>query len=689
MARLSEDEQRAIIAQRMADTIGSTDAELRTDRERALDFYHGRPMGNEIDGRSQVVSKDLMDTIEWIMPSMMRIFLTQDAVQFDPVGPEDEEQAKQETEYIRHVIWKKAKGFMPIYEWIKDALLQKNGYVKYWWEESEKVAYEEYENLTDEQATMTMQGLQERGEVHIVGSEQSEEGWSIRVRVKSKHGCFKFECVPPEEVVVSRRCRGQIKDSPFVGHLRTNVTRSELIEQGYDRARVEKLTSYVWDAALAERLSRDTVNENIGIDTRDDDFASNELQLLECYTYIDVDDDGIAELRCYLLGGNDTLENEEATEIQWESFSPIPVAHRHSGLSMYDLMEDLQRIKTALQRGLLDNVYFQNNTRQIYGRDTDVDSLQINRPGGHVKVNVSGPIDGYIVPMTVQPIADRLLPVIDYIDSVKETRTGVGRGTQGVDADVLAQSTKGAFQMARGDSNQRIEAIARIFAETALGPFYASVHRLLTRHQDWPTKFKLRSKWVQVNPADWDERTDLTTSVGLGNASREEIRANLGSMAQAQERAAQVPGLVQPQNVYALIRRFQSELGFENEPFITDPGSEEYNKFMAQQQGSEDPYISGEKIKSQTRMQEKQVDAQLKTRQLDQDMALGITKLEVESHIDLAKAGIGAEVAIHRGQNQAGPGGERTTGESPAGGSNVFAAGRPDGADATGQPIGP
>lgn len=653
MARLTEDEQRAIIAQRMADTIGSTDAELRTDRERALDFYHGRPMGNEIDGRSQVVSKDLMDTIEWIMPSMMRIFLTQDAVQFDPVGPEDEDQAKQETEYIRHVIWKKAKGFMPIYEWIKDALLQKNGYVKYWWEESEKVAYEEYENLTDEQATMTMQGLQERGEVDIVGSEQSDEGWSIRVRVKSKYGCFKFECVPPEEVVVSRRCRGQVKDSSFLGHLRANVTRSELIEQGHDRERVEKLTSYVWDAALAERLSRDTVNENIGIDTRDNDFASNELQLLECYTYMDVDDDGIAELRRYLLAGNDTLENEEATEIQWESFSPIPVAHRHSGLSMYDLMEDLQRIKTALQRGLLDNVYFQNNTRQIYGNDTDVESLQINRPGGHVKINASGPIAGFIVPMTVQPIADRLLPVIDYIDSVKETRTGVGRGTQGVDADVLAQSTKGAFQMARGDSNQRIEAIARIFAETALGPFYASVHRLLTRHQDWPTKFKLRSKWVQVNPADWDERTDLTTSVGLGNASREEVRANLGVMAQAQEKAAQVPGLVQPQNVYALLRRFQSELGFENEPFITDPGSEEYKKFMESQQPPPDPYLEAEKIKADSRKQEKQIDDRFSREKMANDTALEITDMELKYHTDLAKAGIGAEVAISRGQNQA------------------------------------
>jgi hypothetical protein len=655
VAKLTELEQRAIIASRLSDTYSSSDSELRAEREKALDFYYGRPLGNEQEGRAQVVSKDLMDTIEWMMPSFMRIFCTQQAVQFDPVGPEDELEAKQETGYVTHVLWKKNPGFMTVYEWAKDGLMQKNGYVKYWWEDEEKLSFEEYSGLTEEQLTQVMQSLEQQGKVDVVGSEQDDHGmWSIKLKLKRKYGCAKVRCVDPSEVIVSKNCKAAIKDSTFVGHLRRNVTRSELIEQGYSKKKVRNLTSYVWNNDLSEQLARDSVNESSANDARDLDFSSDELQLLDCWTYVDADDDGIAELRHYLLAGNEVLENEEATEIPWESWTPIPIPHRHSGLAIYDLMEDLQRIKTALQRGLLDNTYFGNNRRLVYDKNTvDVSMLMVNRPGGHVANN--GPPMGAVIPIEYSPIADKILPVIDYFDTVKETRTGVGRGTNGVDADVLAQSTKGAFQMARSDSNQRIEAIARIFAETGMASLYNSLHSLLRRHQDWPTKFKLRNDWVQTNPADWSERTDLSVSVGLGNASKEEIRANLSLMGQAQQQAAQIPGLIQPTNVFSLFARMQTELGFENENFITNPDSPEYKQFMASQQGGEDPLVTTEKVKQQGNLQGKQLDAQVKREQMAQDRDLEITKLEVETHTDLAKAGIGAQVAVARGARQESP----------------------------------
>jgi hypothetical protein len=349
-------------------------------------------------------------------------------------------------------------------------------------------------------------------------------------------------------------------------------------------------------------------------------------------------------------------------------------------MSEHDFVEDLSRIKTALQRGLLDNVYFTNAPRNAYSRQVDPVSLGINRPGGNVLIDVNGPIAGHIVPLMVQPIADRLLPVIGYIDQVKETRTGVGRMTSGVDADVLAQSTKGAYTDAKSAANQRIEAIARIFAETGYSSLYSSIHRLLMRHQDWESRFKLRDQWVTVNPTEWQERANLTVSVGLGNASKDEVRQNLMLMGQGQQAAASVPGLIQPTNVFALFRRMQVELGFENEAFITDPKSPEYQQFVQGQQGQKDPYVQGEEIKSQTKLQEKQVDAQIKTQEQGQrialetqqhrdDMALEITKLEVQSGIDLAKAGIGAEVAIARGNQQASARSAAAAGKPAASGS--------------------
>lgn len=678
MPKLTEDEVRAIVASRLKDTLSSTDSELRSDREQALNFYYGRPLGNEIEGRAQVVSKDMMDTVEWMMPSFMRVFCTQDAVQFDPVGPEDEKLAKQETGYVTHVLWKKNPGFMVIYEWAKDALIQKNGYVKYWWETQEKRQFEEYSGLSEEQLIQVYQKLEETGEVEVEGSELKDDGWSVKFRIKRKYGCLKLECLPPEEVIVSKECKGNIKQARFVGHLRKNVTRSELISEGYKRSRVEELTSYDWDADLSERQARDTVSETTFGDNRNQDTASEELQLLECYTYIDADDDGIAELRRYLLAGNDTLEDEEVAEIQFESWTPIPVPHRHTGLSVYDLVEDIQRIHTALDRGLLDNVYFTNAPRMAYDKNTvDVASLSINRPGGHV--GVDGPPTGAVVPITYQPIADRLLPVIDYFEQKRETRTGVGRMSNGVDADVLAQSTKGAYLDARGAANQRIEAIARIFAETGFSSLYRSMHGMLMRHQDFPTRFKLKNDWIEVNPADWQERTDLTVSVGLGNASKEEIRQNLMLMAQAQEKAAAMPGIVQADNTYALCLRVQAELGFENEAFFTDPKSPEYAKFMQSQQGQKNPLVELEEVKGKANITGKQIDATVKREQMAQDRDLKITEMELDAGVDLAKSGIGAEVAVHgtnsRAATEESRASARAAGKPAAPGSNGSARG--------------
>jgi hypothetical protein len=672
MAKLTDDEVRAIVGHRVGSALSSANSELTTDRETALNFYYGRPLGNEIDGRAQVVTKDLMDIIEWRMPSLMRIFAVSNAVQFDPVGPKDTEEAKQETEYVRHVIWKKNPGFMTIYNWLKDGLMQKVGYVKYWWEEEEKLSYDEYTGLSDAEAVLTITTLEQEGEVDVVGSEQDEHGfWSMKLRTKRKYGCAKMECVPPEEVIVNASCRGSIKDAKFVGHLRTEVTRSELIEMGFKRNRVEKLTSYAIPTQSQVARSRDTVGESrADPSTSDSDSMSETVTLLECYTYIDEDDDGIAELRRLLLAGNDTLEDEEASEIQWESWTPYPVPHRHIGLSEYDRVEDLQRQNTAVNRGLLDNVYFTMNPRIIYDKNTvDTNDLKINRPGGHVAND--GPPGAAAMPVPVNPMVAQLLPVIEYISQTFEKRTGVGRNSMGVDADVLAQSTKGAYMQAQSSANQMTEAIARIFSETGLGSLYSSIHRLLNHHQDFPARIKIGADWVDVNPTEWQEREHLTVSVGLGNSSKEEIRSNLGVMAQAQSQfAEQDPALFQSKNRYALFRRMQSELGFEAEDFITDPSSDEYKKARAaMSQQPPDPIITAEQVKQNAQLQGKAIDSRDKALDRNLERALAITKLEVESGVDLATAGIGAEVAVRRGAAAQGGGGGAAPQQQPAPGS--------------------
>lgn len=186
------------------------------------------------------------------------------------------------------------------------------------------------------------------------------------------------------------------------------------------------------------------------------------------------------------------------------------------------------------------------------------------------------------------------------------------------------------------------------------------------RHQNFLATYQLGADWIQVDPSEWQERENFTVAVGLGNASKEETRANLGVMGNAMKELAAVPGLVQPANAYAYGRRVQVELGFENENFITDPASPEYKKFLAEKQGGEDPYITGENIKAQTKLQEKAIDSRDKALDRAQERDLTVTTLEVESGVDLAKAGIGAEVAVARGAGKASNGSKPASRESAA-----------------------
>lgn len=651
MAKLTDAETLAALQHRFGQAYADFE-QLQTVRQKALDYYYGRPLGNEIDGRAQVVCKDLMDAVEWTMPSLMRIFTTQQAVQFDPVGPEDIEKAKQETMYTNHVLWKKNDGFMTMYNWLKDGLYQKVGYVAYWWEVEEKTCYERYTGLTQDQLVMTAQSLDQKGEWEVTGAEASHtapglpQTWDIEVKITSKQGRAVVEPVPPDEVIVSGDCRGSIKKAKFAGRL-CKKTRSKLLEEGYSRKQVEELTDFTWD-----QMSVSTARDPQGKTEEADDgvgWATKELQLLDCFTYLDVDDDGYAELRHFIAGGNDFLENETADEIQLCSWTPIPTPHKHAGIDLFDLTEDFQRVNTALTRGLLDNTYFTMNPRTAYNKNTvNVGMLQVNRPGGHVAVD--GPPGSDIMPI-IQPVdmGMRLLPVIQHFNAKRDERTGSGSMTRGADADVLAQSTKGAFLEAKGAANQRLESFARIFAETGLTDLYSSLHRLLRKHQDWPTRFALREDWVEVNPAEWDERTDLTVSVGLGTAGKEEIRQNLLLMGQNLQLLAQVPGLIQVKNAYNFGKRLQTELGFEAEDFLTNPESPEYQAWQQSQTPPTDPYVEGAKIKAQVDTQKAQLDAANKSADRAQERDLKITELEVNSGVDLAKAGIGAEVALARG----------------------------------------
>jgi hypothetical protein len=602
--RMGELELKAILEAEINDAMKFS-GDLSKQRTDAMKYYLGEPFGDEAEGRSKVVSTDVSDCIEWMLPSLINTFISSDqAVRFEPIGEEDEKAAEQETDYVNHVFYSKNNGFLVFYTWFKDALLQKNGYVKAWWEKSEKVTRETYENLSDDELAILMQDES----LEPIESETTENrvemldpmsGQVVQVPIASHNVKFKrtekkgkpcIELIPPEDIGVSRRHRQiELTDCPFVTH-KWRRTVSELIEMGYDPNQVDTIPS-ANNHDTEEEIARDYLSDEQNTGQNTIDKSMREIQGYECYIRVDFDGDGIAELRKVNYAGREILkfkdgksDNEEVDRVPIHSMTPIILTHKHYGLSIADLVMDLQKIKSTIWRQILDNMYFVNNSRNVIDQNrVNLDDMLTSRPNGIVRVN--GDPASAVVPMVVPPIASQAYPMIEYIDKVREGRSGVSQMSMGINPDIL-NNNKGDESMARMMTTalQRIELIARVFAETGVKSLFLHLHELLQKHQDKETVVKLRNEWVSVRPQEWRERTDMTIHVGLGTGQREKLAMAINMLMQIQQQMVQAGALditVTSKNIYNAACDVAKYFGIKNvDQYFRDPTSQEAQQAM-------------------------------------------------------------------------------------------------------------
>lgn len=655
--KLTKTDLVAIIRSHRRDALGVEDGDLSNDRATALDHYHGRPYGDEQDGRSQVVSRDLSETVDWIMPALMKIFLQSGNIaEFTPEGQEDEEVALQESDYTNQVIMKDNPGFLVIHDFCKDALLLKNGYVKHWWDESEKISESEYEGLSEDELVGLMMQLEADGaEVEVKAQDERQElipgpdgntqavpVFDVRLRINRKTGRVRIEAAPPEEIRVSKRCRGSLQESDFVEHV-TRKTRSDLIEMGMGKNFVYSLPAYNEGNTDEIEVSRDSVTDE------SDDFVGtaldrsmDEIAYCEAYLRVDWDDDGIAELRRVVTVADQIPPgaqwNEQVDCVAITGGVPKRVPHRHVGESLDDELNDLQRIKTVLTRQMLDNVYLTNNQQWLVNERVNLPDFMRSLPGGVKRVSGEADVGGAAVAIQTTPILNQILPAIDYIDGVKESRTGINKTTTGLDPDVLKQSTKGAFLENMNRASQKVEMIARMLAETGIKDLVLRVHELLLKHQDKPRTVQLRGKFVSVNPQEWKERTDLTVKVGLGAGNEEEKREKLMLLSGLQDKMDQ-RGMVGPSQAFNLFGDLSRAMGFDHpEKYIMSPESPEFQQAMQQRsQPPPNPLAEVEQIKGQFKMQADRMSLQHKAQMEQMEQMKMQMKMQMEHQHQMHK----------------------------------------------------
>ena len=635
---MTKRELAAHVEQEIQGALGYGDGKLTRQRTDAMDRYYGKKYGNEQEGRSQIVTRDVADVIEWIMPSLMKIFTGGDkVVQFEPQGPEDVEMAKQATDYTNYVIMKQNPGFSIIYSWFKDALLQKNGIVKHFWDDTTEVTREEYKNLTEEEFT----SLLIDDDIEIVehtanGTEELVEGQLPQpithdavVKRTRESGQVCIEPVPPEEFLINKYAKG-IEDARFVGH-RVKKTKSELLAQGYPKAKLERAFSAQEAEWKSERLARFDYDGDSSYPNGDIDDG---VWVTECYIRVDFDNDGIDELRKITKVGDELLDNEAVDSVPFSSLTPVPMPHKFYGLSIYDLISDLQLIKTTLMRNLLDNMYLTNNGRyEVVEGQANLDDLMTSRPGGIVRVRTPGAVS----PLATPQLDQNSFNMLGYLDSIREERTGVNKNSMGIgDGGLKSHQTATGVAQVMTAAQQKIELIARVFAETGMKDLANSVYQLVQKFESPEKIVRLNNKWTTLYPAEWKEKMDCTAQVGLGFGNKDMNLMHLGQLAQTIQMVAQHPAagmMIKPKNVYNLIAEQIKAMGMKNvEDFITDPGEgdlPEQGPGPEEQAKQAEMQLKAEELK--LKIQKMQTESALKQKEMEIDAQIAQQELELKA----------------------------------------------------------
>jgi len=643
---MDDEELQSIVGAEIEDAISYIDSDLSPFRAQATDYYRGDPFGNEEEGQSHVVATEVRDTVNAMLPSIMRtMFSSEKIVEYVPRGPEDVANAEQATDYANYVLQQDNDGFMVMYSTFKDALVRKCGIVKTWWEDRTKVRVENYTGL-DEQTLMVLQS--EAGAIVTVITQyddpnispemlqpqvdpmtgmpavdemgnpvmpQMPQLFDVEIKRITKDGRIVVEGVPPEEFLIDRNAT-KLEDASIIAH-RKMATVSELVEMGYD---VEEVKQYITSSDLEnndEYLARRPVTTTIGMANESNNPAMQRVLYIESWIKIDYDGDGIAELRkiCSMGDGYNIVNNEPADFVPFADFPCDPEPHTSpvEANSIFDYTKDLQEIKSDILRNTLDSLAQSIHPRTaVVEGQVNMDDVLNNETGAIVRMRAPGMVQ----PLAQPFVGQAAFPMLDYVEQMKENRTGMSKAAMGLNADALQSSTKAAVAATVSASQSRLELTTRILAH-GMKKLFKNLLFLMTTHQDKARMVRLRNQWVAVDPRAWDANMDVTVNVALGTGDVEQKMQMLMMISAKQEQALQQLGavnpLVTPAQYSNTLRRMVEMAGFKDSSQFFNAIPADYQPPQPQQKPSP------EEVLAMVQAQSIQADIQKKAAELQLD----------------------------------------------------------------------
>lgn len=629
--------------------------ELSRQRSLALDAYAGKNIEPQPEGRSQVVDWTVFETIQWILPSLTRIFAAgDDVVEFEPFGPEDEDTAEQESKYLNHLVTQKNNWFLTCLTWFQDALLTKNAYCMASMQEKKHTEVEFYKGQSEIQVAALLDDDVKVIEQRIypdpefdpqpVTDPQTGEPMidletgqpavqptpnliDIRLRKTKSKRKLAYKVLPPERCKVDGDCTDFTLTECDYFEYWDNVTISALRQMDYEVAD-DVGDDSEWDTL--EDNSRDDMLDRIGQGSEYPDPSTRKVKARWIWVKHDYDGDGIAELQHVVVVGRDVLEREEVSTIPVASIVPLLNTHRHMGNSIADLVFDIQRIKTAILRTGLDSLGYSTRPRMLASNKVDMDDLLVYIPGNPIRIDTDmADVQGHAAPLVMPFVFPESQEGLRHMDTVTESRAGVNRMFQGIDESNVNDHNR--IGQLSSMASQRVEQIARIFANGVERLFQIS-HELIIKSGHQAETMKLTGKWVDIDPTQWRTGRDMKVVAPFAAGNKDSLVQRLMLLRSIHsEAAAAGHPMVQPDDSYQLAKEITRAMDLPDYKFFTDP--------KTVQPPEPGPDYTMEALKIENKKADNEAQDEDRKASLEQErIALDRYKAELAAQVDIAIA---------------------------------------------------